>query len=93
MCKISDKIKFCSCKLKKKDGYKHYWVHFRYNKNIEEFAMGEPVMPTYLMDSDFVINESTLLFRLNEPDAFDFQTNFKSKDKILIVINDSEKSD
>ena len=40
-----------------------------------------------MRDPNFEINQSTLLIRLNEPDAFDVPLQLQTKDKLVITIN------
>ena len=89
MCIVSDKIKFCTCTKTSVEKLKHYWILYRYTKEKEEFCMGEPMMPTSMRDLSFEENQSTLLNRLNEPDAFDVSMNFKTNDILEIVINNT----
>lgn len=89
MCIISDKIKFCTCTNGSVEKLKHYWVLYRYSKDKDVFYMGEPMMPTSMLDSSFEENQNTLLNRLNEPDAFDVPLTFKAKDLLEIVINNN----
>lgn len=51
--------------------------------------MGLPMMPTSMSDLNFVENQAVLLKRLNEPDAFDVPIEFKPKDQLEIVINNT----
>lgn len=89
MCIVSDKIKFCTCANGSVENLKHYWILYRYIKDKEEYCMGEPMMPTSMRDLSFEENQSTLLNRLNEPDAFDVPLKFKAKDLLEIVINNT----
>jgi hypothetical protein len=91
MCRISNKIKFCSCEKAIKRKLDNYWVLFRFDAEKNEFLLGEPVMPTSYRDPDFFMNSATLLNRLNESDAFDFPISIHSKDKILIVIKEHQE--
>ena len=92
MCTISDKIKFCTCSSDLAT-LKHYWVLYRRTRGKNEFTMGEPMMPTSMRDQNFEINKRTLLARLNESDAFDFQTKLKEKDRLDVVINNRLDND
>jgi hypothetical protein len=85
MCIISEKIKFCTCTKTSVEKLKHYWILYRYTKGKEEFCMGEPMMPTSMRDLSFEENKSTILNRLNEPDAFDVSMEFKAKDILEIM--------
>lgn len=89
MCIISDKIKFCTCANSKVEKLKHYWILYRFTNEKNEMCMGEPMMPTYMSDLNFVENEAALVKRLNEPDAFDVPIEFKPKDQLEIVINNN----
>lgn len=89
MCIISDKIKFCSCAQSSVEKLKHYWILYRYAKGKEELCMGMPMMPTSIRDLSFEENQSILLNRLNEADAFDIPLKFKAKDLLEIVINNN----
>jgi hypothetical protein len=92
MCIISDKIKFCTCTNDLAD-LKHYWILYRRTKSKNEYIVGEPMMPTSMRDQNFEMNKSTLLERLNEEDAFDFQMKFKEKDRLDVIINNRLNSD
>jgi hypothetical protein len=87
MCLVSDKIKFCTCISKNHETLKHYWLLYRHDKNKDVFILGDPIMPTSMRDPNFEINQSTLLVRLNEPDAFDVPLQSQTKDKLVITIN------
>ena len=87
MCLVSDKIKFCTCVLDSVDKLQHYWIWHHYEKGREESFMGLPMMPTSMTDPNFILNATTLLTRLNEPDAFDFPIQPLNKDLFEIVIN------
>lgn len=89
MCIISDKIKFCTCAKSSVEKLKHYWILYRYAEGKEELCMGMPMMPTSMRDLSFEENQSTLLNRLNEADAFDIPLKFKAKDLLEIVINNN----
>lgn len=89
MCIVSDKIKFCTCTNGPVENLKHYWILYRYNKDKNVDCMGMPMMPTSMRDLSFEENQSTLLNRLNESDAFDVPLEFKAKDLLEIVINNN----
>lgn len=89
MCIVSDKIKFCTCSNEAVEKLKHYWMLYRYTKEKRELCIGEPLMPTYMLNLNFAENEAALVKRLNEPDAFDVPNVFQSKDQLEIVINNN----
>ena len=87
MCLISDKIKFCTCVADSVEKLQHYWIWHHYVNGSMETSIGMPMMPVYMTDPNFILNETTLLTRLNEPDAFDFAIEPRNKDLFEIVIN------
>ena len=87
MCLVSDKIKFCTCISKNYETLKHYWLLYRHDKDKDEFVLGSPILPTSMRDLNFEINQSTLLARLNEPDAFDLPLQLKTDDRLVVTIN------
>ena len=87
MCLVSDKIKFCTCISKNYETLKHYWLLYRHDKDKELFVLGSPIMPTSMRDANFEINQSTLLARLNESDAFDVHLDLQTNDRLVISIN------
>ncbi|NRT14900.1 hypothetical protein HNP99_001244 [Flavobacterium sp. 28A] len=86
---MSDKIKFCTCVTTDVEKLKHYWKLYRFNKNNGLMCMGTPMIPTAMIDSNFKLNKTTLLNRVNEIDAFDIPLEFQNKDLLEIVINNN----
>jgi hypothetical protein len=94
MCVISDKIKFCTCLTDDVDveTLNHYWVLYEKSKgDVVCLVLGLVGLPTEFQDKHYHLNVSILENRLNDPDAFDFQTNFKNGEVIEIVINNCSK--
>jgi hypothetical protein len=89
MCVISDKITFCTCNSGSVEALKNYWALYRADKGKNEFLIGEPMLPSEFTDPNYKMNSLTLSKRLNEPDAFDIPIEFKSKDQLLVVLNNS----
>ena len=87
MCLVSDKIKFCTCVSGSVDKLQHYWIWHHYANGSKVNYMGMPMMPASMTDPNFIFNETTLLTRLNESDAFDFPIQPLNKDLFEIVIN------
>ena len=92
MCKVSDKIKFCTCVDENTniDELNHYWVLHRYNKDKNEFLMGLPIFPDHPHPM-FKINDEILVNTLNSPEAFDTHLVFKSEDRLEIVLCNNSK--
>jgi len=91
MCLVSDKIKFCTCvdeevEIEELD---NYWILFRFNPDKFERIVGMFILPRF--DPPFFeLNRETILNRLIEPDAFDIPIKFKSRDRLLISINNNK---
>lgn len=87
MCKVSDKIKFCTCLDDTIDieELNHYWVLHRYNKDKNLSVMGMPVFPNDL-NPLFEINAEIVLHNLNTPEAFDKEIELKRGDRLEAVV-------
>ena len=83
MCKISDKIKFCSCSgnIQK---LKQYWILYRYKRD-RIHIVGEVVMSAFIDPNTNAHNILILKKRLNEPDAFDMELSPKERDRLKIT--------
>lgn len=86
MCKITSKIKFCTCKASSTEKLQHYWCLYRFNKDKDDVVMGM-LLPDEPLTIDFEVNKVVLEKRLNEEDAFDVDLSFKPKDVLEIVCN------
>lgn len=86
MCKISNKVKFCTCKTSTTEKLQHYWCLYRFNKEEKNFVIiGTMVMDNEILTIDYEVNKVILEQRLNEVDAFDMELYFKPKDVLEIV--------
>jgi hypothetical protein len=85
MCKVSEKIKFCSCSSPL-DKLKHYWVLHRFVAGKHEIVVGQPIFSAEIEESIDNLNKEVLLHRMNEPDAFDVDLGPKPKDRLLISL-------
>lgn len=91
MCLVSDKIKFCTCAANDVEKLKHYWKLYRFDKDKGIMCLGETYFPTSMRDTNFKVNKTTVLNRINESDAFDIPLELKPKDLLEIVINNNVK--
>lgn len=87
MCKITSKIKFCTCKASSPEKLQQYWCLYRFNKDKNEMIVGEVILPNYMLDITYEVNKVVLEKRLNEADAFDMDLSFKARDVLEIVCN------
>jgi hypothetical protein len=70
MCKISEKLKLCTCASPDIESLDHYWVLYRPGIQFE-FMVGE-IMPPYELKRDLnKVNRRTLLKLLNRGNCFD----------------------
>ena len=94
MCKVSDKIKFCTCvdDSIEIEELNNYWVLHRYNKDKDMSVMGEPILPNGLQ-SMFEINKKILVDTLNSPEAFDKKIEIKEGDKLEVVLCNNSSDD
>jgi len=94
MCKISDKIKFCTCGSVTKNTrkLKNYWVLNRLKTDGFEFLVGSFILPNELSEN-FEINKKTILKRLKESDAFDIPISFQNEDTLVIYLNQNKKQE
>ena len=93
MCVVSDKIKFCTCVKGSYRKLPNYWLLYRFSKKKDIQCMGMPIFPYELMQSNYNVNQQTIIKRLNEGDAFDKKIEFKSKDLLEIVLNNLSDKD
>ena len=94
MCKVSDKIKFCTCGSVTKNTrkLKNYWVLNRLKTDGFEFVVGSFMLPNELSEN-FEINKKTILKRLKESDAFDIPISFQNDDTLVIYLNQNKKQE
>lgn len=97
MCKLSHKIKLCTCvdeNMNIKD-LNHYWVLHRVNSNTEksmnEIILGMPIFPDHLHPM-FDINDKVLLNTLNSNEAFDKKIHMTLGDVIEIVLCNNDNT-
>ncbi|MEJ6687445.1 MAG: hypothetical protein QNK70_09235 [Crocinitomicaceae bacterium] len=85
MCRVSDKIKFCTCdpdiEIEDMD---NYWVLYRRDTDKNEPVMGSISCLIGLDKKDFKINQKILEKRINEPDAFDIPIILQPGDELHI---------
>lgn len=90
MCTLSNTIKFCTCKSSSTERLQHYWQLYRRNKDKNEFIIGEAVTDFPFIEFDYKTNQTTLVKRINETDAFDIPLVFQDKDILEIVFNSND---
>jgi hypothetical protein len=83
MCKVSDKLKLCTCAKGEKMG-KNYWIFYQHNKAKDCMIMGVPMLPAFISPEDEAFNSTLLLKLLNDGNVFDTDLHPKSKDRLLL---------
>ena len=59
MCKITSKIKFCTCKASSTEKLQHYWCLYRFSKVAKDSViLGTMVMGNETMTLDYEVNQS-----------------------------------
>lgn len=58
MCKVSDKIKLCSCTTDVEDVYEldNYLIFYRFKKELNIEILGEFMLPVFVVEQDPPIN-------------------------------------
>ncbi len=79
MCKVSDKLKLCTCKTKDVSKLKHYWILKRPNANIDEI-LGQAILPANIGKKADDFNSKTILHQLNEGNCFDVELDIQHND-------------
>lgn len=90
MCKVSNKIKFCTCindniVIEELD---NYWILYRRNKDKILRMVGMLLQPNDI-NPNFFVNIETIMNRLTEDDSFDIPIEFKNGDCLLISLNNN----
>lgn len=88
MCKVSDKIKFCTCSPDEIHGAKHTWSFHRYVGETGIQKLGIMIPPLRLDNETDMYNREALLKRVNEPDAFDVELNPREGDFLNLYFSD-----
>jgi hypothetical protein len=92
MCKISDKIKLCSCKTKNVDRLKHYWVLNRPEKKDIEM-LGSIIPPADIGEKIEKFNITTLRKQLNDGNCFDIELSHQENDVLELHFTCTPKLD
>lgn len=85
MCRISDKLKLCTC-ITDFGSLKHYWVFHRFSKDKNDMVIGLVLFPTFIDPEVEKYNEKILERLLNEKNPFDIDIAPCEKDRLVISI-------
>ncbi|MBS1744529.1 MAG: hypothetical protein JST21_00010 [Bacteroidetes bacterium] len=94
MCKVSDKLKLCTCKTKNIEQLKHYWILYKYQKS-NIILVGEPILP-----QEYEIGKETNEYNynkledlLNGENCFDIDIEINNKDILILKFTCSQTPD
>ena len=83
MCKVSDKLKLCSCKTEIVETLKHYWILNRPN-GFDARMLGTIMPPANIGEQMERLNESTLRKLLNNGNCFDVELDLQENDTLSL---------
>ena len=83
MCKISDKLKLCTCKAKDIYKLKHYWKLKKLNGS-ELIIVGEMILPVQIGEQAERYNITTLTKLLNAGTCFDVAPILQENDVLYL---------
>jgi hypothetical protein len=93
MCKVSTKLKLCSCKIDNVESLPHYWIlHTR--TGMEQHIVGEAMMPAPIDEESAQYNSNTLKRLLNSGKCFDVEMHHQEGDQLELYFSykpDSKK--
>ncbi len=84
MCKLSDKLKLCTCDASVAD-LVSYWVFYRFIEGKNHMVIGRVMIRDPLDPEVEAHNRSLLLARLNESDAFDVDLEPRDGDRLQLT--------
>ncbi len=79
MCKVSDKLKLCSCKTEKVENLKHYWILNR-PEDKGQYILGEIMPPADIGEEVEKFNIQRLRKHLNHGNCFDVKLSHQEDD-------------
>lgn len=82
MCKVSDKLKLCTCEVP--DNNRHYWLLYRWVKGKNEILIGEFMLPFFIDKKINQLNNQLLVHLLNEGNVFDGSIFPKERDRLAL---------
>jgi len=83
MCKVSEKLKLCTCTTPP-ESLKHYWILHRFSEEQHLEVMGTTMMPFSIDPETDKFNINQLLNLLNDGNPFDTEITLQEKDRLEI---------
>jgi hypothetical protein len=91
MCKVSSKLKLCTCAVPDVSRLRFYWVLHRFDPRKDVRRVGRVARPDVLDARDEAHNRTLLLARLQEPDAFDVDLEPREGDRLQLTFRFTER--
>jgi hypothetical protein len=86
MCKISHKLKLCTCSTKNDKLPKNYWILYKYvDQGLA--IVGCPIFPASIPKEIEKHNISFLKKQLNDGNCFDFEVRIEEKDRLQFIFS------
>ncbi|MDB5227009.1 MAG: hypothetical protein JWN78_1202 [Bacteroidota bacterium] len=86
MCRISDKLKLCTCTTQDVTKQENYWILHQFIKDREHIIIG--MMQVHMNITDFDIeNNKSIEKQLNQPGIFDQDFKLKNSDYLEMHFN------
>jgi len=85
VCKLSEKLKLCTCSAGSVADLEDYWVLHRFVEGKNQIVIGRALLPDKLDAKVEAHNRSLLLARLNDPDAFDIDLRPRDGDRLQLT--------
>ena len=92
MCKVSDKLKLCSCKIENVESLKHYWILNR-PEDKDQFTIGLILPPANIGEQIEKFNVNRLRKQLNNGDCFDVTLIHQENDILELHFTCKPKND
>lgn len=84
MCKLDDKLKFCTCRARSAAALAHAWIFHRFDAKKDCRVIGRVAIPPRLAKEVEQHNRALLLSRINEADAFDVDLAPREGDRLQL---------
>jgi hypothetical protein len=92
MCKISDKLKLCTCRTENVQSLKHYWVLNRHEA-LDSYVLGSIIPPADIEEQVEKYNLNTLRKLLNDGNCFDVKLDHQENDILELHFTCQQKLD
>lgn len=85
MCKVSSKLKLCTCNTEDIYAAEHYWIFHRFEEDKNNFIIGQLMLPPEIDPAIHKFNQRRLALLLNKENPFDIKIEPKEKDRLQLA--------